>query len=748
MHHLPHLIEDLGLILVAAALVTILFKRLKQPVVLGYLVAGFLVSPHFPYFFAIEDQENIKIWAEIGVIFMLFGLGLEFSFKKLASVGKTATLGALSEVLFMIGVGYLVGHLLGWSKMDSLFMGAILSVSSTTIIVKAFDELGLKGKGFVSIVFGILIVEDLISILLLVLLSSVAITQTLSGAEVMNTSLRFGFFLILWFLLGIYLLPTFLNRVKVFLSDETILIVSVGLCLLMVIIATKVGFSPALGAFIMGSLLAETREGKRIEHIILPVKDLFSAVFFVSVGMMINPTVIIENYGIILLIVAVTILGKLVSSGLGVLLSGKSFKTSVQSGMSLAQIGEFSFLIAALGVSLNVVSDFIYPITIAVSAVTTFTTPYTIKFSDRLSNWMENKLPAVIKGSLEKYESAMATSSSPGFFNVILQTYGVKILSNSVITIALAVFASKIVYPYVNELISLPSLNLWMGFFTLLACAPFVWAIILGHVHISDHEPRTVDKLQKLQIGISLIRLIIGFALMGFVISTFTTFAAISGSLLIGLSVLGFFFSRFAEPLYKKIENRFMANFSAKERDELAKNPPLPELAPWDIGLTEFTLSPNSILVAKSLQESKLKDSFGVTVTLITRGENKIIAPLGGELLLPYDKICLIGTDEQLESARAVIEFKQHETIINNVDNYGLTSLSVSENDKLVGKSIRNSGVREMANGLIVGVERAGERILSPDPNMELIPGDLVWVVGELAQIKSLRKAIATPATT
>lgn len=739
MQHLPHLIQDLGLILVAAAIVTILFKKFKQPVVLGYLVAGFLVSPYFPYFLSIQDHESIKIWAEIGVIFMLFGLGLEFSFKKLASVGKSATLGALSEVIFMIGVGYLVGQLIGWNTMDSLFIGAILSVSSTTIIVKAFDELGLKGKGFVSIVFGILIVEDLISILLLVLLSSIAITQTLSGAELVNSSLKFGFFLILWFLLGIYLLPTFLNRVKIYLSDETILVVSVGLCLLMVIIATQVGFSPALGAFIMGSLLAETKEGHRIEQIILPVKDLFSAVFFVSVGMLINPSVLVEYFPIIILITLVTIVGKLVSSGFGVLISGKSFKTSIQSGMSLAQIGEFSFLIATLGVSLNVISDFIYPITIAVSAVTTFTTPYTIKFSEPLSNWMERRLPNIIKTSLVKYESAMATTTEPGFLNVILKSYGIKILSNSVIIVALTVFFSSIVLPYLNSLLNIPSLNLWVGFFTLLACAPFGWAIIFGQVHIPKSDTRTINKLQKLQIGIILIRILIGCTLMGFVLGAFTNFAALSGSLLIGLSALGFFFSRFAEPLYQKIEHRFMANFTAKERHELEKNPPLPELAPWNIALTEFTLSPSSPLVAKTLQNSKLKETYGVTVTMIIRGAQKLIAPPGTELLLPYDKLCLIGTEDQLQQAREAIEVKIADNDASSIDHYGLTSLTLTENDSLVNKTIRNSGLREMANGLIVGIERDGMRILSPEPNMELKADDLVWIVGDLSKIKKFR---------
>ena len=370
MIHLPDLIQDLGLILMAAALVTILFKKLKQPVVLGYLIAGFLVGPNFAFLPTVKDHASILIWAEIGVIFMLFGLGLEFSFKKLKKVGKSASITASFEILCMLGCGYLTGQLLGWSKMDSLFLGGILSISSTTIIVRAFDELNLKGRSFVSLVFGVLIVEDLIAILLLVLLSSVAVTQSLSGSELLFSALRLGFFLIIWFLLGIYLLPVLLRNFREHLSDETMLIVSLGLCLMMVVIATQVGFSPALGAFVMGSILAETPKGQRIEQLLLPVKNLFSAIFFVSVGMLINTRILLSHFDIILLIAVVTIAGKFVSSLIGALLSGRSLKSSVQAGMSLAQIGEFSFIIATLGVTLKVTSDFLYPIAVAVCALT------------------------------------------------------------------------------------------------------------------------------------------------------------------------------------------------------------------------------------------------------------------------------------------------------------------------------------------------------------------------------------------
>src|SRR5688572_13115417 len=376
MAHLPHLITDLGLILAVAGITTLIFRKIRQPVVLGYIIAGFLVGPHVSLFPSVVDAEGIKTWSEIGVIFLLFSLGLEFSFKKLMKVGGSASITALVEIVLMIVIGYVVGKLLGWSTMDCIFLGAILSMSSTTIIIRAFDEVGAKTKKFVQLVFGILIVEDLVAILLLVLLSTIAVSNQFAGGELLMEMLKLGFFLVLWFLGGIFFVPTFLKWTRRLLNDETLLIFCIGLCLLMVMLAVEVGFSAALGAFIMGSILAETTQAERIENLIKSVKDLFAAVFFVSVGTMVEPQIILDYAVPILVVSLVTLVGKFTTSALGALLSGQSLKNAVQTGMSLGQIGEFSFIIASLGVSLKVTSDFLYPIAVAASAVTTFTTPY------------------------------------------------------------------------------------------------------------------------------------------------------------------------------------------------------------------------------------------------------------------------------------------------------------------------------------------------------------------------------------
>ncbi|MBX3040657.1 MAG: cation:proton antiporter, partial [Bdellovibrionaceae bacterium] len=482
MTHLPALIQDLGVILITAALVTLLFKRLKQPVVLGYLIAGFFVGPHVPILPGVSDTASIQVWAEMGVIFLLFGLGLEFSFKKLAQVGRSASIIATFEVVFMMAIGYFTGQLLGWSLMDGLFLGGILAISSTTIIVRAFDELGLKGKQFVTLVFGALIVEDLAAILLMVILSTLAATQSLAGMELLTTSAKLGFFMILWFVLGIYLLPAFMARVRHLLTDETALVISIGLCLLMVIIATAAGFSPALGAFVMGSLLAETREGHRIEKVLMPVRDLFAAVFFVSVGMLLDPRVLIEHSGMIVLVTALTIVGKFISTALGAIISGERLKNAVKTGMSLSQIGEFSFIIATLGVSLKVTSDFLYPIAVAVSAITTFTTPYMIKSSGGFYEWLEKRIPQTILNRFSEYEAPVKRrGGETGPFGLLWKAYGMTIILNTVVVIALSLAIRLYLANNLREQFGhFRMIDELLGLGALLLSLPFLWAIVFG----------------------------------------------------------------------------------------------------------------------------------------------------------------------------------------------------------------------------------------------------------------------------
>lgn len=725
-----------------AAAVTLLCKFLRQPVVLGYLIAGLLVGPHVPWVPTITDMESIKVWAEIGVIFLLFGLGLEFSFKKLVKVGGNASVTALFEISFMMGAGFFTGLSLGWSRMDSLFLGGMLAISSTTIIARAFSELGLRKKKFTNLVFGVLIIEDLVAILLLVLLSTVAATQTLSGVALLKASAQLGFFIALWFLVGIYLLPGLFTRLRPWLSNETTLIISLGLCLFMVMIATKVGFSPALGAFVMGSLLAETREGHRIEELLVPVRDLFAAIFFVSVGMLIDPKILVEHGGVIAILTLVVLFGKFASVATGSLIAGQGLKCSIQAGLSLAQIGEFSFIIATLGLTLNVISPKIYPIAVAISAITSFTTPYQIKYSTALFLWIERKLPLPLLQRLARYESAVPTTTGYSLLAVVWREYGMKMLLNTVMVIAIALSATRFLQPILLNIITD---DFWTSIATcslaLLGCAPFMWAIIVGApAHLQDYSGEIIDQLKKLQFGISVVRILVGGVLTGFVMGQFASLQTASGIMLIALSTVGIFFSRFSEPIYKAIENTFLTNLNEKEREELARKAVQPELAPWQASLSEFTLSPHSPLVAKSLQDSQLKENFGVTIAMIQRGNRRLLAPGRTDLLLPFDRIFLIGSDEQLSQAQALIEATAAETEAPLPSTFGLEQMKLGPGSPYIGRSIRESGLRDHAMGLIVGLEREGQRLLSPDSALTLLEGDHLWIVGDKSLIAEIKK--------
>ncbi|MDR1478308.1 MAG: cation:proton antiporter [Planctomycetaceae bacterium] len=747
---LPELIVDLGLILMAAAVMTLLFKWLKQPIVLGYLIAGFLVGPHFHFLPTIHDEENIHTWSQIGVIFMLFGLGLEFSFRKLTHVGKTAAITATFEIICMIVAGYVIGRIIGWDTMSSLFLGAILSMSSTTIIVKAFSEQNLKGINFASVVFGVLIVEDLIAILLLVLLGSIAVTQHLSGTALISSSLKLVFFLILWFLLGIYLLPVFFRICRKVLTDEILLIVAMALCFMMVIVAVKVGFSAALGAFVMGSLLAETVKGSKIEELIVPVKDLFSAIFFVSVGLLIDPKILVEYFNIIILLTAITIVGKFFGTAIGALISGCNVKSSMQSGMSMAQIGEFSFIIASLGMTLKVTDARLYPIAVAVSAITTFTTPYLIKYSGVIADSLERRIPERVKQSLLRYELTMRDTGKRGIVGLIWKVHGIKILLNSVIIVAITLACRYAAAPFIAAPIvgenfvqtQTTILNYIMWLAAVILSAPFVWAIFISRPPRSgDYDTETVALLQRLYFGVSIVRLFIGFALVAFIFSNFLPIYASSGLILIPFVVLALvLFSNYFEPVYHKIETQFITHLTEKEKEEIASKAKLSNLAPWNVTLTEFRLSQNSSLVAKSLKEAKLRNRFGVIVAMIERGNVRFIPPKGEDLLLPFDKIFMLGTDAQLAAARNEIEKDQaNEPEVTEVEEIGLMPVLLDAEHPFVGLMVLECGIRELAGGLIVGIERGVRRQLNPMPEMVLEANDLLWIVGNKDSIKQLQ---------
>ncbi|MCP2042810.1 cation:proton antiporter [Pontibacter sp. HSC-36F09] len=739
MTHLPNLVLDLGLILGAAGIMTLVFKKLRQPLVLGYIIAGLLVGPHVKLFPTIVEIENINVWAEIGVIFLLFSLGLEFSFKKLVKVGGSSSIMAGVEVVVMLLLGYLTGKLLGWNTMDSVFLGGILSISSTTIIIRAFDELGVKSKRFAGLVFGVLIVEDLVAILLMVLLSTLAVSQQFAGTEMLLAVLKLAFFLAVWFLAGIFLIPTLLKKASKLMNDETLLIVAIALCFLMVILAAQVGFSPALGAFIMGSILAETTKAEKIEHLIMSVKDLFGAIFFVSVGILINPAMIVEYAGPIALITVVTLVGKLVSISTGGLMAGQGLKTSIQSGMSVSQIGEFSFIIATLGLSLKVTSDFLYPVAVAVSAITTFTTPYMIKMSEPLYEVVERALPRKWKKRLNEYSSGARSIGTASDWKILLRSYVVNMVVSSVLLVAIVLLSQNYLYPFMTEEV-MP--GIWGRVATvtiaLILMLPFLWAMAVyhpqkeaqGRIWANRNYRSLIIVLEFTRVGIAI--LVIGF-LLNRVVSV--QVALVVSLLIIGLLVL---FSKRIQNFYIRIENRFMSNLNAREI--AAASSMAHTLVPWDAHLTSFEVAPNAAVVGKSMIELQIREKYGINVAVIEREDRTIMAPAGDERIFPGDKIYVFGTDEQIAAFGDFIKEASIPTVDGATirEEVGLQKLIISSDSLLHGRTVRESGVREKAQGLIVGIEKKGRRILNPDSELVIEEGDIVWIVGSPWRVRQL----------
>jgi CPA2 family monovalent cation:H+ antiporter-2 len=732
MNHLPPLIKDLGLILILAGITTLLFKKLKQPVVLGYILAGLLVSNHFPFFPDITDSANIRIWAEIGVIFLLFNLGLEFSFKKLMHVGGSASVTALIEVSLMLLIGFSVGKMLDWSTMDSIFLGGILSIASTTIIIRAFDELKVKTKRFATLVFGILIMEDLVAVLLMVLLSTIAVSRQFAGAEMLVSVLKLAFFLMLWFVSGIFFIPTLLRKASTLLNSETLLIVAIGLCLVMVILASEAGFSPALGAFIMGSILAETVQAERIEHIVAPVKDLFGAVFFISVGMLIDPKILLDYAGPIVLITVVFMVFKVFNVTLGALVSGQPLKISLQAGMSMGQIGEFSFIIATLGLTLGVISQFLYPIAVAISAITTFATPYMIKAASPLYNNIESKLPLKWQKALTRYSTGTQTMSSASDWAIVIRAFFVHVIIFSIIILGIIILFAAYVNPWMEQRVDNSFVsNLLTATVCLIVLTPFLWALVIRKLAPQAFVNLWSDRRKRSPlIFLRMVRALLAIIYISiFLLNFFSIQIAVAGLiLLVSASVM---FSRRIHGFYMRLENRFMSNFNDRERQQAIIN--RSELAPWDAHISQFIIQVGSPCTGMSLEEMGVREKIGVNIAMIKRGEHYTIsAPSRFERIYPGDKVYVIGTDEQLEQFRKYIEpimgglavpQQTHEVV--------LKKIKVEHGSPLFGKTIRESGIREKTNGLIVGIERDRKRILNPESNVIMQDGDRIWIVGD-----------------
>jgi CPA2 family monovalent cation:H+ antiporter-2 len=753
MGHLPKLIEDLALILITGAITTLIFKRIKQPLVLGYIIAGFLVGPHLSITPTVADTENVETLAEIGVIFLLFSLGLEFSFKKLLRVGGAASITAFVEIVFITVSGYFVGRWMGWSTMDSLFLGGMLASSSTTIIIRAFDELGVKTRNFARIVFGVLVVEDIVVILLMVLLSTMSVSQQFEGVELIKTVARLLFFLALWFITGIFLLPTFLRAAKKYLDEDTLLILAIGLCLGMVVLAVGVGFSAELGAFIMGSIMAETTFAEKVEHIIKPVKDLFGAVFFVSVGMLIDPVNIMEYKWPVLWVTLLTLFGKFFSTTMGALLSGQPLKQSIQVGMSMAQIGEFAFIVATLGLSLGVISNFLFPVAVGASAITTFTTPYMIRYADKAHAGILKILPKKWTDALGRYSSSTEKIQAESDWKKALAYYGKIVVINGIVIVAIILLSFNFLLPFLQGFIENATIAKIICFgISLVAASPFLVALMTRKSNKSAYKELWLDS--KYNHGplllLEIVRVSIGIFLIGFWADTFFSTKVAILVIIPTAILLYFIFAQRLQRFYHRIEGRFLVNLNAREmaaadegslsQDVYQKNAVLQSgLDPWSAHIVDMVVDQQAEYVGKKLLELSWREKYGINIAYIRRGDKLIHAPGRNDQLLPHDHAGIIATDEQLQIFKPVFDARENigETS-NQAADIELQKIVVDEHTRLRGMSIRESGIRERTNGLVIGIERNDQRILNPDSTTIFEWNDIVWIVGDRKKIQEL----------
>lgn len=745
MSHLATLINDLALILICAGVMTLLFKKLKQPLVLGYVVAGFLASPHMPYTPSVMDTANIQTWADIGVIFLLFALGLEFSFKKIVKVGGAAIIAACTIIFCMILLGITVGTGFGWQRMDSIFLGGMIAMSSTTIIYKAFDDLGMRKKQFTGLVLSVLILEDILAIVLMVMLSTMAVRHNFEGSEMLESIGKLLFFLILWFVVGIYLIPELLKRCRKLMSEETLLIVSLGLCFGMVVMAARTGFSAAFGAFIMGSILAETVEAESIERLVKPVKDLFGAVFFVSVGMMVDPAMIVEYALPIIVITLAVILGQSLFGTLGVLLAGQPLKTAMQCGFSLTQIGEFAFIIASLGVSLHVTSDFLYPIVVAVSVITTFLTPYMIRFAEPASNFVDTHLPVKWKNFLLHYSSGSQTMNHESLWKKLILALTRITIVYSIVSIAVVALAFRFLVPLFLE--HIPGIwgRLLAAVVIILFISPFLRAIMIKKNHSAEFVTLWNDSRGNRAplVATIVIRILIAVSFVMFVISGLFK---VSVGLLLGVAVLLVIMMILSRQLKKQsimIERKFFQNLRYRDMRAEYMGEKKPEYAgrllSRDLHLTDFEVPGESAWAGKTLAELNFGKKYGIHVVSILRGRKRINIPGASVRLFPEDKIQVIGTDEELNQFSSEMEKAAIlETDVVEKSEMILRQFRVDAHSIFLGKTMRESGIREQYHCLIVGVERGEETLHAPDPHEPFMEDDVVWIVGENADVYKL----------
>ena len=736
-----NLVRDLAVILVSAGAFTIISKALKQPLILGYILAGFLVGPHISWFPGITSEETVHQWSEIGIIFLMFGLGLEFSFKKLLKVGSSALVTAGSKFLGVFVLGFVTGQAMGWTAMESIFLGGLLSMSSTMVVLKSYDDMGLKGRPWAGMVFGTLVVEDLIAILLMVLLSTMAVSHQFAGGEMLFNLAKLAFFLILWFLVGIYVIPSVLKRARRFLNDEILLIVSIGLCFGMVALAEAVGFSSALGAFVMGSILAETIESEHIERLVSPIKDLFGAIFFVSVGMMVAPAVIAEHWLTILIITLLVMLSHILFAGAGILMTGGGLRNAVHTGFSLAQLGEFGFIIAGVGVTLGVMRQFIYPVIIAVSVITTFTTPYMIKLAEPAYGGLLKLLPERWIARLDAPEQkSRSTAVEQSEWKKLLRAYFLRIVLYGVVIVAIMIGSKQFLEPLATRIFPdwTPSIhNLVLVAVTLLVMSPFLYGMAISSGSINAHASKLLAEKNANKWPLAGLVLTRTFLAISMILSVIASHFDLAGWAVVLIIVGGFVFviaSRSTIHRYSALEQRFLNNLNEKEEAERKRHPITnsvrKKMAGYDVHLELLDVSPDSIFIGKQLKEIPFRAETGANLIKIQRGSQSITIPSGDMRIFPYDKLLAVGTTTQIDALRAMLSQSDAQPTPLTEQGFEVIPVTLSEDSFLCGKVLHEVNMRQY-RCMVISVLHDGEFITNPKPDYRFGAGDIVWIAGE-----------------
>lgn len=741
MEGVPALFSDLALILITAGVTTVIFKWLKQPLVLGYIVAGFLIGPHFTYFPVINDTTSVSTWSEIGMVFLLFAIGLEFSFKKLKKVGGPGAIMVLTELIIMFTVGFFVGKIFGWQRMNCIFLGCMLSISSTSIIVKAFDDLKLKNEKFTTHVIGALVVEDLVAVILMVILSTLSVGNTFNGGELVLSMVKLMFFLIIWFIFGIYLIPSFLKMIRKFMTKETLVIIAIGLCFMMVMLANYAGFSSALGAFVMGSILAETLEADIIHRLITPIKNLFAAIFFVSVGMLVDPEILVEYTWPVIIIALTVMILKTLSATFGMLISGRDIHTSLKAGFCFCQIGEFSFIIASLGLSFKVIDEYLYPIIVTVSIITTFFTPYIIRLANPLYNWINPRIPEKWKQTMTNYSEGFKVSENT---TLTFKTFVINQFKNMVIygciIFALALICFSAIGPFIIKNIH----GMWGGFtsiaITLGIISPFIWAMAFKYrISLTNSRLITKNVFERHVIAfIFILRYLIAITIITYILRHFISinfFAAIGIAIVISLILA---FSNGIMKFYDKLEKNFMDNLNKRQKQASFI---IPEVLQQNFHLERVTVSPLSQVVGKQLKNTVFRRDYKVSVVCIERGRNIYDLPDKDMVFYPYDVVTLVGSDENINKVKPIIEVEDTELIRERkAHNMSLHSVKIAEKSPLCHVSLLNSMFKDRYDAMVIAIQRGDEYLLSPSASTIFNCNDIVWFVSTIDAAKMIKQ--------